>query len=78
MLRKFDPVVAREKARYAAQKRHHPDDDHSAQHAELVAATWLSRTERLLDLAPPLSDAQRARLAARIVPVLVGGEYDAA
>jgi hypothetical protein len=53
-----------ERARLAAHRRHHPDDDPTELRQNLNAAVIEARVQRLLETAPPLSAAQRDRLAA--------------
>lgn len=67
------PAERTTRARIAAGRRHHPDDEQT----DVLAAAF--KTDRLaqyiqqtVDAAPPLSDAQRARLAAVLRPVCLG------
>lgn len=69
---KIDPHVARDRAVYAVNRRHHPDADHSAHLAALTVSTWLARVDRLIADAPPLSDEHRARVARQLAQILVG------
>ena len=71
---KISPAQSKLRARIAATKRHHPDADTSELTAELRTATAAEYIRRLVDAAPPLSEEQRARLAA----LLTNGGQDAA
>lgn len=64
------PAERSARASIAARRRHHPDDEQT----DVLAAEF--KTDRLaqyiqktVDAAPPLSDAQRERLAAVLRPV---------
>ena len=66
-----NPVLI-ERARLAAKKRHHPDQDHSETERDLATAKIASYIERVLASAPPLSDAQRTALAELLKPARKG------
>ncbi len=53
----------RERAKLAAHKRHHPDADDSILRRDLRAARLEHFIRQTVDAAPPLSSAQRDRLA---------------
>lgn len=61
-----DPEVARARARLAAVRRHHPDQPQLDADArrDLKAANAAQYVRELVDGWPPLTDAQRGRLAA--------------
>jgi hypothetical protein len=58
--------VGRARARLAAAKRHHPDDDHAELERDLEYANAEDRIKRIIDSWPPLSDEQLSKLAAII------------
>jgi len=49
--------------RLAAESRHRPNEDHTELRRELKAVTLAEYIERVVDAAPPLTPAQRDRLA---------------
>jgi len=57
-----------ERARLAAHKRHHPDADSGSLVRNLAVARAEDYITRLVDSAPPLTDEQRAGLAALLAP----------
>lgn len=64
-----DAATARSlRARIAATRRHRPHADISDLQTELRTTTAEAYIRRLVDQAPPLSEAQRARLAAILRP----------
>jgi hypothetical protein len=70
------PDVRRLRARVAAHSRHHPDQPEladSARHDLRVAAAE-QYVRDLVDSWPPLTDAQRGRLAALLSPTEGGGD----
>jgi hypothetical protein len=58
-----DPEVRTISSRIAATERHHPDTDTSALRRDLRVAQLAAHIRRVVDAAPPLSGAQRDRLA---------------
>ncbi len=63
------PDVRSARARVAAAKRHHPNDPKTDQlAAEFKADRLAEHIRRLVDAAPPLSEAQRSRLALLLRP----------
>jgi hypothetical protein len=66
--RNIDPAVNTARARYAAQHKNHPGQDHSADKRELVAANIAAYLKKTLAAAPPLTDEQRAQLAELLAP----------
>lgn len=70
----LSPDQARNRAKLAATARHHPESDLTELRAELRTATAAEYIRRLVDGAPPLSEHQRARLAALLRPVEAGAE----
>jgi hypothetical protein len=66
--RTVDPAVSTARSRYAAQRKHHPNDDHSADKRDLVAANIAAYLKKTLSAAPPLTDEQRASLAELLAP----------
>lgn len=61
-----------ERARLAANVRHHPEADHTELRRELKTVTLAEHIKRVVDAAPPLTSEQRDRLA-----VLLRGGPDA-
>lgn len=68
----ISPEQARHRATLAAIARHHPDADLTELRTELRTATAAEYIRKLVDEAPPLSEEQRARLAALLRPTQVG------
>jgi hypothetical protein len=58
-----NPVLT-QRARLAANLRHHPDADHTDARRELAAAVLEQHVRRVVAEAPPLTDAQRDRICA--------------
>lgn len=56
------------RARLAATLRHHPDADTTEIRRDLRAAKLADYIRKVVDEAPPLTDAQRERLAAILSP----------
>jgi hypothetical protein len=67
------------RARIAATARHHPDEDVTRLRRTMASERTIERIQQIVDQAPPLSDAQRARLAAIFASVrpLPRGDGDA-
>lgn len=57
-----NPLLA-QRARLAAAVRHHPDKDHTEARRDLAAATLEQHVRRVVAEAPPLTEAQRDRIA---------------
>ena len=62
----YTPAVLKARATVAAQKRHHPEGGEAVDNAvrDLSEVMLRQHIERVVSQAPPLSDTQRARLAA--------------
>jgi hypothetical protein len=71
-----DPAVRALACTIAATERHHPNADTSELRRDLRAASLAEHIRKVVDSAPPLSDQQRARLAALLHPS--GGGANAA
>jgi hypothetical protein len=69
-----DPVVRAISSKIAAEERHRPGTDTGDLRRELRAAQLAEHIRRVVDAAPPLSDDQRARLAALLTKNKIGGE----
>ena len=65
--------VRTEKARLAANVRHHPNKDHTENRRDLAAAKLDAYIEKILAAAPPLTDEQRTKLAELLRPVRQSG-----
>jgi len=55
--------VYQRRARLAANKRHHPDADHSPAERDLCAEKLAEHVKKVVAQAPPLSDEQIERIA---------------
>lgn len=64
------PTTRRLQATHAAQVRHHPEADSTERRRDLAASRLADYIARVVDAAPPLTPAQRDRLAL----LLRGGE----
>jgi len=67
-----DPVVRALSSKIAAIERHHPNADTDQLRRDMRAAKLAEHIRRVVDVAPPLTDDQRARLTALLRPS--GGE----
>jgi hypothetical protein len=67
-----DPIVRALSSKIAAKERHHPGTDTSDLRREMRAAQLAEHIRAVVDVAPPLSDQQKARLAVLLRPS--GGE----
>jgi hypothetical protein len=65
VVRKIDPEVAHHRGKYAALRRHRPDDTAALAVAlgDLKAAQLSEHIDRLVNAAPALTNEQRERLA---------------
>jgi hypothetical protein len=60
----MDPQQRQARARVAALKRHHPNDQETIELARNFRAERLAEyIQRVVDMAPPLTEAQRDKLA---------------
>jgi hypothetical protein len=59
-----DPTVRALSSKIAAIERHHPDTDTGDLRRDMRAAKLADHIRRVVDAAPPLTDDQRARIAA--------------
>lgn len=61
------------RARLAANRRHHPNKDHTEARRDLAAANIAAYVARVVDQAPPLTADQADRIAALLRPANGGG-----
>lgn len=67
----MDPLQRKTRARVAALKRHHPDDQETVELArDFKAERLVEYVQRVVDSAPPLTQTQREKL----VLLLRGGD----
>ncbi|WP_433787201.1 hypothetical protein ACQPX6_10290 [Actinomycetospora sp. CA-101289] len=68
MTTSLTPEQRTARARLAARSRHNPDADLSSERRELRAASLEAHVRRVVDQLPPLTDAQRDRIATLLRP----------